>query len=193
MALGLKLLDWSLHNTFSLTRQDRITIVSSSDQLDLDLHWATSLASCLGFLFNYTPLTLYRLFVNSGKKDWLMTIMCFFILGSGSRSRMQMKEFSFLGQMQTGNFSFGVRIGVEDAKSLDLLHDFSLSVQTCLSFFVCFFFCVQADAFCTWRNAVAKAGREKKSPEIAKLTTQSIVFFKKLFVCCTPIMYNLDG
>ena len=27
-------------------------------------------------------------------------------------------------------------------------------------------------------NAVAKAGREKKSPEIAKLTTQSIVFFK---------------
>lgn len=77
------------------------------------------------------------------------------------------------GQMQTGDFSFGVRIGVEDAKSLDLLHDFSLSVQTCLSFS-----CVQADAFCTWRNAVAKAGREKKSPEIAKLTTQSIVFFK---------------
>ena len=61
------------------------------------------------------------------------------------------------GQMQTGDFSFGVRIGVEDEKSLDLLHDFSLSVQTCLSFF-----CVQADAFCTWRNAVAKAGREKK-------------------------------
>ena len=79
----------------------------------------------------------------------------------------------FWGQMQTGDFSFGVRIVVEDAKSLDLLHDFSLSVQTCLSFF-----CVQADAFCTWRNAVAKAGREKKSPEIAKLTTQSIVFFK---------------
>ena len=63
-----------------------------------------------------------------------------------------------LGQMQTGDFSFGVRIGVKDAKSLDLLHDFSLSVQTCLSFF----FCVQADAFCTWRNAVTKAGREKK-------------------------------
>ena len=76
------------------------------------------------------------------------------------------------GQMQTGDFSFGVRIGVEDAV-LDLLHDFSLSVQTCLSFS-----CVQADAFCTWRNAVAKAGREKKSPEIAKLTAQSIVFFK---------------
>ena len=38
------------------------------------------------------------------------------------------------GQMQTGDFSFRVRIGVEDAKSLDLLHDFSLSVQTCLSF-----------------------------------------------------------
>ena len=78
------------------------------------------------------------------------------------------------GQMRTGGFSFGVRIGVEDAKSLDLLHDFSLCVQTCLSFF----FCVQADAFCTWRNAVAKAGREKKSPEIAKVTTQSTVFFK---------------
>ena len=41
-----------------------------------------------------------------------------------------------------------------------------------------FFFCVQADAFCSWINAVAKAGREKKSPELAKLTTQSIVFFK---------------
>ena len=34
--------------------------------------------------------------------------------------------------MQTGDFSLGVRIGVEDAKSLDLLHDFSLIVQTCL-------------------------------------------------------------
>ena len=76
--------------------------------------------------------------------------------------------------MQTGDFSFGVRILVEDAKSLDLLHDFSLSVQTYLSYF-----CVQADAFCTYRNAVAKAGREKKSPEIAKLTTQSIVFYKE--------------
>ena len=44
--------------------------------------------------------------------------------------------------MQTGAFSFGVRIGVEDAKSLDLLHDFSLSVQTGLSvfFFFLFFF-----------------------------------------------------
>ena len=38
-------------------------------------------------------------------------------------------------QMQTGDFSFGARIGVEDAKSLDLLQDFSLSVQTCLSVF----------------------------------------------------------
>ena len=55
------------------------------------------------------------------------------------------KERIFLwGQMQTGDFSFGGRIGVEDAKSLDLLHDFSLSVQTCLRVF-----CVQADAFCT--------------------------------------------
>ena len=43
-------------------------------------------------------------------------------------------------QMQTGDLSFGFRIGVEDAKSLDLLHDFSLSVQTCLSFFVFLFF-----------------------------------------------------
>ena len=83
-----------------------------------------------------------------------------------------MKEFSF-GVRCKRDFSFGVRIGVEDAKSLDLLHDFSLSVQTCLSFF-----CVQADAFRTWRNAVTKAGREKKSPEIAKLTTQNIDFFK---------------
>ena len=48
------------------------------------------------------------------------------------------------GQMQTGDLSFGVRSRVEDAKSLDLLHDFSLSVQTCLSFFG-----VQTDAFCT--------------------------------------------
>ena len=39
------------------------------------------------------------------------------------------------GQMQTRDFSFGVKIGVEDAESLDLLHDFSLNVQTCLSFF----------------------------------------------------------
>ena len=44
------------------------------------------------------------------------------------------------GQMQTRDFSFGVRIGVKDAKSLDLLHDFSLSVQTCLSLFFFFFF-----------------------------------------------------
>ena len=42
------------------------------------------------------------------------------------------------GQMQTGDFSFGVRIGVEDAKSLDLLRDFSLSVQICLSFLFVF-------------------------------------------------------
>ena len=48
------------------------------------------------------------------------------------------------GQMQTSYFSFGVKIGVKDAKSLDLLHDFSLSVQTCLSLS-----CLQADAFCT--------------------------------------------
>ena len=44
-------------------------LVSSSGQLDLVLQWATSLASCLGFLFNDTRLTLYRLYVNIGKKD----------------------------------------------------------------------------------------------------------------------------
>ena len=65
--------------------------------------------------------------------------------------------------MQTGDFSFGVRIGVEDAKSLDLLHDFSLSVQTCLSVS-----CVQADALCTWRNAVTKAGREREKKKVQK-------------------------
>ena len=62
------------------------------------------------------------------------------------------------GQMQTGDFSFGVRIGVEDAKSLDLLHDFSLSVQTCLSFS-----CVQADAFCTWRKCSVKSWQREKN------------------------------
>ena len=46
----------------------------------------------------------------------------------------------FWGQMQTGDFSFWVRIEVEDAKSMDLLHDFSLNVRTCLSFFFLFFF-----------------------------------------------------
>ena len=63
------------------------------------------------------------------------------------------------GQMQTGDFSFGVRIGIEDAKSLDLLHDLSLSMQTCLRFS-----CFQADAFCTWRKCSGKSWqREKKS------------------------------
>ena len=47
---------------------------------------------------------------------------------------MQMKEFSFVVRANWRFFSFGVRIGVEDAKSLDLEHDFSLSGQTCLSF-----------------------------------------------------------
>ena len=69
------------------------------------------------------------------------------------------------GQMQTGDFSLGVGIGVE--------HDFILSVQTCLSFF-----CVQADAFCTWKKCSGKSWQREKSPEIAKLTTQNIVFFK---------------
>ena len=71
------------------------------------------------------------------------------------------------GQMQTGDFSFGVRIGVEFA--LDLLHDFCLAFKLMHS--------------AHGENAVAKAGREKKSSEIAKLTTQGIVFFKgRIFV-----------
>ena len=71
------------------------------------------------------------------------------------------KRIFLWGEMQTGDFSFGVRIGVEDAKSLDLLHDFRLSVQTCLSFS-----CIQADAFCTWRKCSGKSWqRGKKSPE----------------------------
>ena len=71
-----------------------------------------------------------------------MTIMCFFCFWVRVEVEVEdTNEKIFLwGQMQTGDFSFGVRIGVEDAKSLDLLHDFSLSVQTCLSFFCfCFF------------------------------------------------------
>ena len=68
-----------------------------------------------------------------------MTIMCFFYFGVRVEVEVEVEdanEIIFLwGQMQTGDFSFWVRIGVEDAKSLDLLHDFSLSVQTCLIFF----------------------------------------------------------
>ena len=75
--------------------------------------------------------------------------------------------------MQTGNFSFEVRIGVEDAKSLDLLHDFSLSVQTCLSFFFAFKLMHSAHGEMQWQKLA-----DKKNPEVAKLTTQSIVFFK---------------
>ena len=81
--------------------------------------------------------------------------------------------------MQMKDFSLGVRCKLEIfplvSGSLDLLHDFSLSVQTCLSFS-----CVQADAFFRWRKCSDKSWqREKKSPEIAKLTTQSIVFFEE--------------
>ena len=75
------------------------------------------------------------------------------------------------GQMQTGDFSFEVRIRVEDAKSLHLLHDFSLSVQTCLSFFFAFKLMHSAHGEMQWQKLV----ETKKSPEIAKLTTQSIV------------------
>ena len=74
---------------------------------------------------------------------------------------MQMKEFSFGVRCKLEIFPLRSGSGSRMAKSLDLLHDFSFSVQTCLSccfFFFFFFF----DAVCTWRNAVAKAGREKK-------------------------------
>ena len=71
---------------------------------------------------------------------------------------MQMKGFSFGVRCKLETFFlFGVRIGVEDATSLDLLHEFSLSVQTCLSFS-----CVQADAFCTWRKRSGKSWQRAK-------------------------------
>ena len=58
----------------------------------------------------------------------------------GVRVEVEVKDANeriFLwGQMQTGDFSFVVRIGVEDAKSLDLLHDFSLSVENLPEFFL---------------------------------------------------------
>ena len=89
-----------------------------------------------------------------------------------------MKEFSFGVRCKLEIFFFGVRIGVEDAKSLDLLHDFSLSVQTCLSFFFFAFKLMHsAHGEMQWQK-LAERKREKKSPEIAKFTTQSIVFFK---------------
>ena len=80
--------------------------------------------------------------------------------------------------MQTGHFSFGVRIGVEVAKSLDVLHGFSLCVQTCLSFFFFFFFALKLMYSAHGEIQWQKLAERKKCPEIAKLTTQSIVFFK---------------
>ena len=62
--------------------------------------------------------------------------------------------------MQTGDFSFEVRIRVEDAKSLDLLHDFSLSVQTCLNFFFAFRLMHSAHGEMQWQKL---AERKKKS------------------------------
>ena len=115
--------------------------------------------------------------------------MCFLYFGIRVEVEDANERIFLWGQMQTGDFSFGVRIGVEDAKSLDLLHDFSLSVQTCLSFvlfclFVCLFFVFfgfyafklmhSAHEEMQWQ----KLAEMKKSPEIAKLTTQSIGFFK---------------
>ena len=80
--------------------------------------------------------------------------------------------------MQTGDFSFGVRIGVEDAKSLDLLHDFSLSVQTCLSFFCFCFFAFKLMHSAHGEMQWQKLAERKKKSRPAKLTTQSIVFIK---------------
>ena len=100
----------------------------------MDLQWATSLASCLGFLFNYIPLILYRLFVNIEERltdDYHVL----FYFGVRVKVKDANESIFLLGEMQTGDFSFGVRIEVEEAKSLDLLHEFSLSVQTCLSYF----------------------------------------------------------
>ena len=56
---------------------------------------------------------------------------------------MQMKEFSFGVRCKLEIFPLGSGSG--SRMQSHLLHDFSLSVQTCLSFS----FCVQADAFCT--------------------------------------------
>ena len=74
--------------------------------------------------------------------------MCFFLLFYfGVRVEVEVEEFSFGVRCKLEIFSFGISIGVEDAKSLDLLHDFSLSVQTCLSFFFFFFFFFSFFAF----------------------------------------------
>ena len=76
------------------------------------------------------------------------------------------------GQMQTEIFPLGSGSG----SRVDLLHDFSLSVQTCLFFCCCFFafkLVHSAHGEMQWQKLA-----ERKSPEIAKLTTRSIVFFK---------------
>ena len=78
------------------------------------------------------------------------------------------------GQMQTGDFSFGVRIGVEDAKCANMPEFFF--------FFFSFKLMHSAHGEMQWQ----KLAERKKSPEIAKLATQIIVFFKerinKIFV-----------
>ena len=125
----------------------------------------TFLASCLGFLFNYTRLSLYRFLSTLERKtDWWLSC-AFLFWGRGRGCKWKKNPLG-------SDANLGVRIGVEDAMSLDLLHDFSLSEQTCLSLFV---FCVQADAFCTCSG---KSWQREKSPQIAKLTSQSIGFFK---------------
>ena len=116
-----------------------MTIVSSSDQLDLDLHGLLPLHLVLVF-FLIIPHWPYTGILSTleAKTDWWRPC-AFLFWGQGRGRACKWKNFP-LGQMQTGDFSLGVRIGVEDAKSLDLLHGFSLIVQTCLSFFFFFFF-----------------------------------------------------
>ena len=66
------------------------------------------------------------------------------------------------GQMQTGDFSFRVWIGVEDAKSLDLLHDFRLSVQRCLSFFFSFKLMHSAHGEMLWQKLTERKKKVQK-------------------------------
>ena len=108
----------------------------------MDLQWATSLASCLGFLFNYTPLTSVIQALCQHWKERLTDDyhVLFFYFAVRVEVEDANERIFLWGEMQTGEFSFGFRIGVEDAKLLDLLHDFSLSVQTLSCFFFFFFF-----------------------------------------------------
>ena len=88
------------------------------------------------------------------------------------------------GQMQTGEFSFGVRCKLE---IFPLGSRSGSRMQSHWTYcMILVLVCKHARVFLAFRlmhsahgeNAVAIAGRKKRSPEIAKLTTQSIVFFK---------------